>query len=227
MLEMWMRSALQFRIYVAVVVLAVGAYSVSNLLAELGRPAPFPIPNLVAANAAPMAEIASAAWVSSIAPIRSDLTAQYGIALTNQALATEGSKELDNNNLAQRVVKSALEMGPHNASMWLALASLQARKQLGDPRISDSLKMSYFTGPDRTELIPSRLVIATLNDALADEDLKDLARGDVRAILLHYPDLRQSLAIDYFRGSTIGKKFLEETTEAFDPEFLSSLKGLK
>jgi len=48
--------------------------------------------------------------------------------------------------------------------------------------------MSYLTGPNRAELIPIRLDIVTLNNSLSDAELKELARGDVRAVLTQFPD---------------------------------------
>jgi len=67
--------------------------------------------------------------------------------------------------------------------------------------------MSYLTGPNRAELIPIRLDIVTLNNSLSDAELKELARGDVRAVLTQFPDLRQAIVNDYVRGSSVGKHF--------------------
>jgi hypothetical protein len=111
--------------------------------------------------------------------------------------------------------------------MRKALALLQARSNLGDSLIAESLKMSYLTGPNRAELIPTRLDTVTLSHSLNDADLKELARGDVRAILTQFPDQRQALVNDYIRGSSIGKTFLEETARMFDPKFADSLRSAK
>jgi hypothetical protein len=112
-------------------------------------------------------------------------------------------------------------------AMRKALALLQARSNLGDSLIAESLKMSYLTGPNRAELIPTRLDTVTLSHSLNDADLKELARGDVRAILTQFPDRRQALVNDYVRGSSIGKTFLEETVRMFDPKFADSLRSAK
>ena len=111
--------------------------------------------------------------------------------------------------------------------MWLVLALLQARNNLSDARMAESLKMSYLTGPNRPELIANRLDIVTLGNALNDADLNELARGDVRLILTKFPDQRQALVNDYVRGSTIGKKFLEDSIQMYDPKFAVSLRSAK
>jgi hypothetical protein len=104
---------------------------------------------------------------------------------------------------------------------------LQARSNLGDSLIAESLKMSYLTGPNRAELIPARLDAVTLGNSLNDADLNELARGDVRVILTQFPDQRQALVNDYVRGSAVGKAFLEASARMFDPKFADSLRSAK
>jgi hypothetical protein len=120
-----------------------------------------------------------------------------------------------------------LKMGPHDSRMWLALALLQARSDLGDSLVVEALKMSYLTSPNNAELVPVRLDAVTLGNSLNDAELKELARGDVRAILMQFPDQRQALVSDYVRGSSIGKTFLEESARMFDPKFADSLLSAK
>jgi hypothetical protein len=87
--------------------------------------------------------------------------------------------------------------------------------------------MSYLTGPNRAELIPTRLDSVTVNNSLNDADLSELARSDVRAILTQYPNQRRALVDDYVRGSAIGKKFLEDSARVLDPAFADSLRNTK
>ena len=149
------------------------------------------------------------------------------MALAGQTLKSEHAGRTPNDETAQNAVKSALKIGPHDSRMWLVLALLQARSNLGDPLIAESLKMSYLTGPNRAELIPARLDTVTLSNALNDPDLKELARSDVRAILTQFPDQRQALVSDYVRGSSIGKAFLEESARTFDPKFVDSVRNAR
>jgi hypothetical protein len=221
-----MKPIWKFRLLALLVFVFVGGLSISNLVAEFLRPAPLPLPSRT--NAAPTSDqISSANRASAIAPFRSDLKADYAVALAGQTLKSEYTGQAQVDETAQTAVKNALKIGPHDSRMWLVLALLQARSNLGDSLIAESLKMSYLTGPNRAELIPTRLDTVTLSHSLNDADLKELARGDVRAILTRYPDQRRALVNDYVRGSSIGKTFLEETARMFDPKFADSLRSAK
>jgi hypothetical protein len=221
-----MKPIWKFRLLALLVFVFVGGLSISNLVAEFLRPAPLPLPSRT--NAAPTSDqISSANRASAIAPFRSDLKADYAVALAGQTLKSEYTGQAQVDEKAQTAVKNALKIGPHDSRMWLVLALLQARSNLGDSLIAESLKMSYLTGPNRAELIPTRLDTVTLSHSLNDADLKELARGDVRAILTRYPDQRRALVNDYVRGSSIGKTFLEETARMFDPKFADSLRSAK
>ncbi len=219
-----MKPIWRFRLLALLILVFVGGLSISNLLAEFLRSAPLPLPSRT--STAPTSEqISSAGRASAIAPFRSDLKAEYAVALASQTLKSDDAGQSD--ETAQNAVKNALKIGPHDSRMWLVLALLQARSNLSDSLIAESLKMSYLTGPNRAELIPTRLDAATLSNSLNDADLKELARGDVRIILTQFPDQRQALVNDYLRGSAIGKAFLEASARMFDPKFADSLRSAK
>jgi hypothetical protein len=221
-----MKPIWKFRLFVVLILLLVGGVSISNLVSEFLRPVALPLPSRT--STAPASDqVSSARWVSAIAPVRSDLKADYALALAGQRLKSEYTGQSQDDLTAQNAVKNSLKFTPLDSRMWLVLALLQARSNLGDPRINQTLTMSYLTGPNRAELIATRLDIATSNNALSDPDLRDLAGGDVRAILVHYPDSRQTLVNDYARGSTTGKAFLEESARTIDPNFVNSLRSAK
>ena len=221
-----MKPILKFRLFAFFVLVFVGGISISNLVAEFLRPPPASLPSRT--GAAPTSDqVSSAREASAIAPFRSDLRADYAAAFAGQTLKAEYMKDASADQTAQNAVKSALRIGPHDSRMWLVLALLQARSNLGDSLIAESLKMSYLTGPNRAELIPTRLDTVTLNQSLNDTDLKELARSDVRIILTQFPDQRPALVNDYVRGSSVGKAFLEESARMFDPKFADSLRSAK
>jgi hypothetical protein len=220
-----MKPIWKFRLFALLVLVFVGGVSVSNLAAQLLRQAPSPLPSRT--STAPTSEqVSSAHRASAIAPFRSDLRADYAMALANQTLKTETTAQTQGDN-AQAAVKSALKIGPHDSRMWLLLALLEARSDPGDSLVAEPLKMSYLTGPNRAELIPARLDTVTLHQSLNDADLRELARGDVRIILTQFPDQRQALVKDYVRGSSVGRAFLEESARMFDPKFADSLRSAK
>ena len=208
------------------ILMFVGGVSIANLAAEFLRPAALPLPSRT--GTAPTSDqVSSANRVSAIAPFRSDLKAEYALALAGQTLKSEYTGQTESDATAQNAAKNALKFSPHDSRMWLVLALLQGRSDLGDSLIVESLKMSYLTGPNRGELIPIRLDSVTLNNSLINPDLKELARSDVRVILTQYPDQRQALVKDYVRGSAVGKAFLEESVSLIDPKFAESLRSAK
>ena len=220
-----MRPIWKFRLLALVIVVFVGLYSVTSLVAQFMRPPALPLPSRGSEAPSPQA-VSAAARASTIAPFRTDLKAGYAIALAGKALRSNAAGGLSTDNKAeQEAVQSALKFGPHDSRMWLVLAQLRAQQNLGDPLVTEALKMSYFTGPNRAELIPTRLDLVTVGSALGDSDLSELARNDVRAMLTQSSDQRPLLAKDYVRASATGKSFLEDSARMLDPAFADSLKN--
>jgi hypothetical protein len=62
---------------------------------------------------------------------------------------------------------------------------------------------------------------------MADEDLQELAAGDIRLILTARRDIQGAIVGAYRQASSIGKKFIEEKTNVLDPQFSSSLRNAK
>jgi hypothetical protein len=203
-----MNSLNAFRIVLVSLALITGSYALASSFAELSaldRPA-FPSdPAKISASVA--GELPE--WLR---------VAQSG----KQEPTTETT---DRNDRARARVKSSLSVSPYSPDLWLALALLQAQRDPRDPTFSEALKMSYFIAPNEMKLMPVRLDAATLFDALADPDLKELARGDVRLMVTRQPELRASVTSAYRRASRRGKAFLEEAVQSIDPSFLPALRG--
>jgi hypothetical protein len=221
-----MKPIWKFRLFALLVFLFVGGLSISNLVAEFLRPRAA-APRSEFLPAPTLDDVESTARASAIAPFRSDLKADYVAALAGRTLKSEYAPGTQGDQTAQDASKGALRIRPHDSRMWLTLALLQARSNLGDSLIAEYLKMSYLTGPNRAELIPTRLSTVTLNQSLNDPDLKELARNDVRIILTQLPDQRQTVVNDYVRASSVGKTFLEESARTVDPKFADSLQRAK
>lgn len=209
----------RFRVLVCVIAVLVMGISTANLVAEFLRPVPLSISEL--ASPPSQSRTAAAKLASAIMPIRSDLRADHALALAAQALAAGQTAQPE---AALEAIKNSLQIGPHDSQMWLVLALLQARARTAGSNVAETLKMSYLTGQNRAGLIPTRLASVTSGNALADPDLVDLARGDVRAILTQLPDQRPSLISAYARASQAGKQFLERSVAVIDPKFVDMLK---
>ncbi|WP_298885755.1 hypothetical protein [uncultured Bradyrhizobium sp.] len=217
-----MKSLWQFRLFVLVVFIVVGGISVCNLAAEFLRPLPLPLATEL--GTPPSADQLSRASRSAlIAPFRSDLRADYALRLTGQALnATKSARQENASEVPFDLLGSALAMSPHDSRMWLALALLGQRGVVARP--VDTLKMSYLTGQNGADLIPLRLASATTTNVLTDVDLKELAQGDVRALLTRLQNQRAVLADAYAKASPVGAAFLEASVKTIDPSFLDIMK---
>ena len=211
-----------FRIVTLVGVAALGAIAIANSIADALSPGPLRYLDIFAPL--PAARIQAACQASSVSFARSDLLVDCAAARSIEAINSPGSTRVELNREAQTIVIQALSMAPHESKLWLALALLQAR--LNQPN-GESLKMSYLTGPNTLELVRPRLGSAVSGDALANSDLKALVAGDIRLILLSRPDLKDALIDAYRQASSGGKAFLEDRTNLFAPEFLTSLKNAK
>ena len=51
--------------------------------------------------------------------------------------------------------------------------------------------MSYLTAPADMSLVPARLSVVTGTAAIADDELRNLLRGDIRLVLTRRPDLKR------------------------------------
>lgn len=210
----------RFRLLVLFIVLSAGSISIANLVAEFLRPTPLLSISGIT-KMLPQSAIDAANLVSTIMPLRSDLRAEYGLALAGR---TSNSSHAPQAEPAKNAIISSLNIGPHDSLMWLVLALLQARSGPADPHVTESLKMSYLTGQNRIDLISIRLASATSGNSLSDPDLVDLARGDVRALLSQSTDQRQALVDAFAHASPTGKAFLERSVETVDPKFAELLR---
>jgi len=217
-----------FRTLLMVLALAIGIYSIASGFAELSslpRPA-FPSDStkigLPSAAAIP-------SWLETVSPFRADLEGNHAWIAGIQTLQSgrEGSTvtESARNAEARARIEHSLSISPYDAELWLVLALLRAQRDPRDPALLEALKMAYFTAPNDARLMPLRLDTATLFNALADPDVEELARGDVRLMVMRQPGLKNAVVSAYRRASSLGKAFLEETVQSVDPSFLATLRG--
>jgi hypothetical protein len=212
-----MIAILKFRLLALLSAVFIGAISLTSLAAEFWHPISLPFPsNRVSLTPE---QLSSAAIAAAIAPFRSDLSADHALAVA--ALKSNVNQPPEKQDAAKNAVKAALKIAPHDSRMWLLLALVQ---KPADQLVAESFKMSYLTGPNLAEIIPIRLSAVTANNALADSDLGDLARSDVRALLTKLPEQRQNLVNYYAGASEVGKKFLDQSVAALDPGFSDKLR---
>ena len=217
-----------FRVMLVTLGLVVGVHAAASTLAKLSSLDQPPFPSDPAKISSPSAA-AVPGWLEIVSPFRSDLESNHALILALQTLQSGSERstpeESARNTDTQARAKQALSVAPYHPELWLALALLKAQKNPRDPMLIEALKMSYFTAPNDARLMAVRLDLATSSNALADPDVRELARGDVRLILLRRPELRPAVASAYRHASTLGKAFLDDAIRSVDPSFLATLRG--
>jgi len=69
--------------------------------------------------------------------------------------------------------------------------------------------------------LPTRRPIVSTSVAICNDELKNLARGDMRLILTRHPDLKRAITSASGGGSVDG---IDELTQLIDPAFAASLR---
>lgn len=177
-------------------------------------------------NVAP-APVIALEWLRTISPIRSDLESNETLILALAAIRqpiVQSRAAAEGEYLASQL-KHVLSVRPYDAELWLGLAVLEARRDPNGPATIESLKMSYLTAPSAAPLMPLRLNTTTRFDALADLELRELARSDVRLMLTRQPDQTSAFVSAYDRASGRGKAFLQETAQTVAPSILKLLRN--
>jgi len=175
----------------------------------------------------PIAHGSLADRAAEFAPLRGDLLADIAMAhaapLLDPDPAADSPEMTAARGHALAFARQSLSLAPHSSEMWLLVALLQSQGESRDS-VAEVLKMSYLTGPADPNLIPARLAIVAASAAIADAELKSLARGDIRLILTRRPDLKPAIADAYRRGSANGKVFIDGAVQSLDPGFAASLR---
>jgi hypothetical protein len=212
-----------FRGTVLVFAFVLGCQATWILMAEFFRPphSDFSATRQPAAVAA--TDQNGAALAASFGLIRGDLWSED--ALTYLDLFSTDNRHSSNAQIGQarEVADRALAFAPHNAGVWLVLASVNSRFDWLNSNAAAALRMSYYTGANETELIPLRLLLAVQSVALGDSDFQQLVRHDIRTIVTRKPELKPAIVAAYRDTAPIGRQFIEDTLEEIDPTLLTWL----
>jgi len=220
-----MSSANKFRIAAIVVAALILAYAPASLYSELFSTKK---PSLPADPSKIVSEKLEPSLATTISPLRADLEGNHALALGLTALrpgtGSLSAADVQNNMEGQEAIKAALKKTPYRSELWLVLALLQTQRKTDNKQIIEALKMSYFTAPNDAQLMPLRLYTSARSEALADGDLRELARGDVRLMLIRQLELRGAVSTAYVAGSNVGKTFIEEAVQSIDPKLATLLR---
>jgi hypothetical protein len=186
-------------------------------------------------NAAAVARIhrRGAAMAANLGVIRGDLWAQsaftYGDLLWDNSGIGSTNSSSDNAlsaDVARHRIEKALGYAPHRSDVWLLLAALSSRLNWPKPDPTSALKMSFYTGPSETSLIPLRLLVAARSTALNDPDVQQFVGRDVRMILLHVPALKPAIQAAYHEANSANRRIIESAVNELDPAFVQQLRTI-
>jgi hypothetical protein len=218
-----------FRGTVLMFAFVLGCQATWILAAEIFRPALPGFPANPQAAAAAAANRDEATLASSFGFIRGDLWAERALTYLDMfwsddrdSASAQVPKTIEH---AREAADRALAFAPHDARIWLILASIDSRFDWLNHNMAADLRMSYYTGTNETDLIPLRLLLAVRSDALADRDFQQLVRHDVSIIVTRKPDLTPAILTAYRDALPIGQQFLEETLAEIDPALLTRLRS--
>ncbi len=216
-----------FRGAVVVFAFILACQAIWLITAEYFRPSSPYFPGNVQAAAAAAANRNAAALAASYGFIRGDLWAEYALTYSDILLGDErtSARSVEVIKRAREVADRALGLAPNDARIWLLLAMIDARFDWLNGKSSIELRMSYYIGPNETELIPSRLSLAINSSEIADRDFQQLVRHDIRIILTRKPELIPAILAAYRDASPMGQQFLEATLKEIDPTLLASLRS--
>lgn len=215
-----------FRITALLIGIVLGWFAVATILAEKLSPKTEQFSqDLTLSDSGPSGSIVE--WAAAAAPWRGDLLADVAMARAAPALSANKSppspQMTDTRERALALAKRSLSLAPHSSRTWLLLAMLQNQGQ--DRRsVAEALRMSYLTSATDVALIPARLSLMTASVSIADADLKELARGDIRLILTRRPELKPAVANAYLRGPPDGRAYIGQAVRSLDPDFAASLQ---
>jgi hypothetical protein len=216
----------RFRVATLLIGIVLGWFAVATILAEKLSPKTqrFAQDLTLSDSSAPgsMTE-----WAASAAPWRGDLLADVAMARAAPAFGAHESppspQMIKARERALASAKQSLSLAPHSSRTWLLLAMLQNHGQ-DRQSVAEALRMSYLTSAVDLALIPARLTLIAASVSVADADLKNLARGDIRLILTRRPELKPAIVNAYLHGSSEGKAYIGQAVRSLDPGFAATLQ---
>jgi hypothetical protein len=216
-----------FRSAVLVFAFVLGCQAIWILAAEFSRPSFSGVSANVKAAAA--ANRNAAARAASFGFIRGDLWAEYALTYFGLFWSDDrdnaSAQDSETIKQARDVADRTLTLAPHDARIWLVLASIDSRFDWLNSKSAAALRMSYYTGTNETELIAFRLLLAVRSNAITDRDFQQLVRHDIRTIVTRKLELKPAILTAYQNAFPNGQQFLEETLEEIDPSLLATLRS--
>lgn len=172
--------------------------------------------------------VSAAAWPNGISKPVSAAAAHEDLGIRGEsrsrgdpALAADEQKtELP---AASNAFARALRSSPLRGDIWLILAAAPKQDSI---QTAAMLKMSYYTAPNDLDLLPLRLSVALVTDAVVRElEFRDLIKRDVSLVVTRRPAIKPALMAAYRSASAEGKIYLENLISELDPTYLDNMRA--
>lgn len=216
-----------FRIRLFAFAVFLGLCGLWLLAPELLRPKGLKLAHDKAKAVAAESLRSSALLAARIAAIRGDLWAEAAFAdsslmwLDRATVDRAAAARLER---ARSTAETALAYAPIDGQAWLFLARLPAA-QANDSGVAPLLEMSYFTAPNALGLADLRIERAASSSALADKDIQEFIKSDIRRILTYQPQLKPAIVAAYRNALPQNQPLFESLAADVDPAFAQSLRS--
>lgn len=220
-------SQFVFRTLTLLFAILLGAQCIWLLVAQISRPGIPRLPTDVADAAAASQRRGAAATAATVGAIRGDLWAEsaftYSDLLFDKTASAANADTSQNLARARISLERAVKDAPITPAAWLLFAGFALRYPSPGFDATETLKMSYYTGPSDQDLLPLRLRMAVRSDTLNDVEMRQFIARDLRVLIARKqtPEIAQT----YGAASPAGKRFIEQNVKDLDPSILSSLSS--
>ena len=220
-------AAAYVRMVVGILAALLGILALWILIGELTSPRLSYFPSNANEANAMYAVRGSALTAAEVGMVRGDLWTVAAIATAAPLLfgATGNSPEQASQAVEsmRAIANRAARLSPHDSRIWLVLAGLDFRVDGNDPRGTETLKLSYYTGPNEISLMPLRLLLAVRSKAILDDEVQSLVPLDIQRIIMQRPDLKPAIALAYKNALPKGREIIEAALKKSDPSFLAAI----
>jgi hypothetical protein len=170
------------------------------------------------------AQLNRAQWAAWLGLMRGDLWADYAFLAARQGSTrgniNEGESLTERTEIARAAGAKAVRFAPHQARVWLLLASLE---QPINARGATLLKMSYYSDAYEISLLGPRLQVAAQFDLLADSELGNFVDQDIRLIIRRMPELKSAIIAAHRDGAPAARQAIEGAVGEYDRDLLKLL----
>lgn len=201
--------------------LVLGMSSLWLLVPELARSAIVKYPTIpeTVAQATVLRDRALSA--ARLAQMRGDLWGDAALAFATPSWRSGSIVGAPEPDEAMGTATQAVRLKPINSAVWLLIARLGSDD--GSARRIEALKMSYYTGPNETALIPLRMALSAHLDRTGDSELERLLRSDLDTIWTHELALKSDITSVYQQASAPARNAIRGALEQMDPVFSQTL----